>query len=225
MSRKFAETKYFEDMTLLDVAIRNIVQSKTIVYGADGKSNFYVATGDRELIDCVKKYEYSGFVNLFMRSEASLNSEGDDLNILFEWAKELEKKYEYVIMLNACCPIISPETIKAFVDYFINSCINESLFAVTEKKNKFWSSDGTPIVLSNRKILNTKYEKPILEAANTLYASRLDWIIKENKWLGDFINKDNPEVYTIKEVEAFDIDYEWQFVAAQELYRRYRDGR
>ena len=43
-------------------------------------------------------------------------------------------------------------------------------------------------------------------------------IIKNNQWL----TTEGPnglELFTIDELEAFDIDYEWQFKVAEQLYK------
>ena len=65
--------------------------------------------------------------------------------------------------------------------------------------------------------MNTKFVDPIYEAAHCLYASRLD-IIKDGCWM-DTSSPPRPELFTMDELEAFDIDYEWQFDLGQILYK------
>jgi len=65
--------------------------------------------------------------------------------------------------------------------------------------------------------MNTKLVDPIYEAAHCLYASRLD-IIEKGYWM-DTNYPPQPELYVMKELEAFDIDYEWQFQLGEQLYR------
>ena len=55
------------------------------------------------------------------------------------------------------------------------------------------------------------------EAAHCLYASRLD-IIKDGFWM-DTNLPPQPELFLMDELEAFDIDYEWQFQVGEVLYK------
>ena len=64
--------------------------------------------------------------------------------------------------------------------------------------------------------MNTKFVKPIYEAAHCLYASRLD-VIKDGCWMGD-TSPPEPKLFVMDELEAFDIDYEWQFKVGEQLY-------
>ena len=67
--------------------------------------------------------------------------------------------------------------------------------------------------------MNTKLVEPIYEAAHCLYASRMD-IIGDGFWM-DTKSPPEPELFTMDELEAFDIDYEWQFDVAQTLYNKF----
>ena len=64
--------------------------------------------------------------------------------------------------------------------------------------------------------MNTKYVDPIYEAAHCLYASRMD-IIKEGYFI-DIKSPIEPELYIMNELEAFDIDEEWQFKLGEKIY-------
>ena len=43
--------------------------------------------------------------------------------------------------------------------------------------------------------------------------------IGKNIWMGKYKKKNDPELYEVPESEIFDIDYEWQFKIAEELYK------
>ena len=87
-----------------------------------------------------------------------------------------------------------------------------------EKKTYYWDKDNNSITdwkgLSG---MNTKFIDPVREAAHCLYASRMD-IIGEGYWMTK--NGSNGlELFLMDELEAFDIDYEWQFKVAEQLYK------
>ena len=64
--------------------------------------------------------------------------------------------------------------------------------------------------------MNTKFVDPVYEAGHCLYASRMD-IIGDDNWL-DTKSPPEPELFVMDELEAFDIDYEWQFKMGELLY-------
>ena len=153
-------------------------------------------------------------IRTFNRSIESANSE-NDIKKIYEWHDKLP--YKYCILINGCNPLLSVRSIDAFVDKFIKQ-EEENLFAVIEKKNYYWDKKGDLITPwpGDLDIMNTKFVEPTYEAAHCLYASRMD-LIKNNKFMVD-IQKENLILYSIPELEAFDIDYEWQFKLGEKLY-------
>ncbi len=153
-------------------------------------------------------------IRTFNRSIESANSE-NDIKKIYEWHDKLP--YKYCILISGCNPLLSVRSIDAFVDKFIKQ-EEENLFAVIEKKNYYWDKKGDLITPwpGDLDIMNTKFVEPTYEAAHCLYASRMD-LIKNNKFMVD-IQKENLILYSIPELEAFDIDYEWQFKLGEKLY-------
>ena len=144
-------------------------------------------------------------------------NEEKDLQSLYEWYDQFPQ-YKYVVLINACNLFLTVETINNFIDTYLNSP-NDGLFAVTNKKNYFWNSNGDLITPwpEGYELMNTKAVTPTYEGAHCLYASRLD-LIGQGSFMGKApFKKDNPEIFVIDEFESLDIDYEWQF----DLYTSY----
>lgn len=197
--------RQFCDSTLVDILIDKIKKSSIIPM-----SNFYLSIYDKKLIDLSKKHQ----INYFKRSHESVLVE-NNIPLMFEWSEKL--KYKYVILISACNPLLKIETIDSFTKDFINSN-KEGAFAVFEKKTYYWDKNGNSLTdYKGSTNMNTKYVDPIYEAAHCLYASRMD-IIKDGFWL-DTKSPPNPHLFIMNELEAFDIDYEWQFTVAEELYK------
>ena len=198
--------KPFGGTNLVDILINKVKKSTIIPL-----ENFYLAVHDKELIDIGTKQQ----INIYQRSKESVLTEGN-IPLYFEWWDKLP--FKYVVLLSACNPLLSIETIDNFIEHFINSD-KEGGFGVIEKKQYFWDHKGNMISEwpKNQKIMNTKYMNITYEAAHCLYASRMD-IIGEGYWM-DKITPPKPELFVIKdESEAFDIDYEWQFKIGEKLY-------
>ena len=69
--------------------------------------------------------------------------------------------------------------------------------------------------------MNTKVVDPVYEAAHVLYASRMD-LIQDEKFMGDFEKPGGIKLFKMDELEAFDIDYPWQFEVGEMLYEKFK---
>jgi len=196
----------FADTTLVDILFEKLKKSKVF-----DTSSIYFSAYENELKSIADKHN----IKIFNRSAQSANSEGQPLTEIYEWYDKLP--FKYVVLVSACNPLLTIETIDDFVQSFIDSN-KEGAFAVFEKKTYYWDKNEESITdWGNSSIMNTKFVEPIYEAAHCLYASRLD-IIGKGYWM-DTNYPPQPELYVMKELEAFDIDYEWQFQLGEQLYK------
>tara|TARA_R110000751_G_scaffold6403_4_gene27323 strand:+ start:10080 stop:10769 length:690 start_codon:yes stop_codon:yes gene_type:complete len=203
MLRPFANSNLFE------IAINKLLKSKIIP-----KDNFYLSIMDQELIDIANKCG----VNYFVRSEES-TQEPVTLPKVFEWHNVLP--YKYYVIINACNPLLTIETIDKFVQQFLEVDSN-GLFGVFEKKTFLFDSEGKML---NRffgedkylATLETKFVETCYEAAHSLYAGSTEDIANEI-YMGTFKEQGNPNFFTMDEIECFDIDWPWQFEVAEKLY-------
>jgi CMP-N-acetylneuraminic acid synthetase len=192
----------------LDILFNKLIKSTIIPV-----SNIYFSVYENELKEIGKKYG----INIFDRSRESAYAE-TDMKLIYEWHNKLP--YKYVVLISACNPLLTIETIDGFLKSFIESD-EEGAFAVFEKKTYYWNKQGNPITdWQGVSIMNTKNVEAVYEAAHCLYASRLD-IIDKGYWL-DVNYPPKPELFIMPELEAFDIDYEWQFQLGELLYEKFR---
>jgi len=203
----------FGGTTLTDLTIEKILASKVIP-----RENFYLAVNEPELVAIGEKHG----VNVFKRSDHSAKwdgGEGSKLTGMYEWWDKIP--FKYVVLVNACVPFLTTETIDGFFDYYCKSD-SDGLFAVMEKKNYFWNTEGVMINQwpDDEPTLNTKAVEVTWEAAHCLYASRLD-VIGEGIWMGDFQVAGEIELYPVPEMECFDVDYEWEFNAYEKMYQSF----
>ena len=200
--------KKFGDSTLTDIAINKILSSKIIP-----RKNFYLSVGEKELIEIGKKYD----INIFERSEKSVK-ENSDVKIIYEWHNKLN--YKYWIKVNACQPFLKTETIDDFINKFINSS-NEGMFSVLRKKNYYWDKNGKMITPwpEGLTIMNTGVVEHTYEACHSLFAGSKKQLLNDI-WTGSFQNKNDPELYEIKdEFEVLDIDYPNEWTICERLYK------
>lgn len=196
----------FNDTTLTDIVLQKLINSPIIP-----TSQIYLSVYEPELIEIGNKYP----INIYTRSYESANVD-NGIQSLFEWWNILP--YKYVIMISGCNPLLTVETIDKFTQTYLKTEY-EGMFSVISKKNYFWSSEG--IMLNKwplgQDLLNTKAVDSTYEAAHCLYASQMD-MIGQGRWCGSWIKQNDPFLFEVDELESFDIDYEWQFNIAEQLY-------
>lgn len=200
MIRPFAGT------TITNIVLQKLKESNAPL------SNIYLSAYDEELKD-IANFES---VNIFHRSERSATWDGGkDITEIFEWWNKLP--YKYVVMVSGCTPMLTVATINKFIDSYVHTK-NDAMFGVVKKKNYVWDTSGE--ILNSPEIIggpDTKTVKPYYEAAHCLYAASMEKI-GQNIWMGDLTNRGEVELFEVPECETFDIDYEWQFDAAEQIY-------
>jgi len=204
MIRPFAGT------TLFGLVLDKIIQALP-----RQRENIWVSVNEPELVEIAKNKG----VNIFHRSDESANND-NSLQKIYEWHDMLPSNYKHVMLVSGCNPLLTPETIANFYHQLVKQ-EEENLFAVIEKKQYYWNKEGSLVTPwpEDQTIMNTKAVETTYEAAHVLYASRLD-LIKENKFMGDFQAPGGIKLFPMPELEAFDIDYEWQFETGELLYKK-----
>ena len=196
----------FNGTNLFSLALDKILKSKVVP-----RNNFFVSVYD----DVFKQIAQKKKVQVFNRSYESANND-NSLKAIYGWHDKLP--FKYVIIVNACAPLLKVETIDDFVSTFLEQD-EEGLFGAIKTKDYYFNQDGSLITSwpESQTIMNTKVVEVTYKAAHVLYASRMD-TIKDNIFMGDF--QQGIKLYEMDELECFDIDYEWQFELAKQLYRR-----
>ena len=203
--------KPFAGTTLFGLILDKLLSSEIIP-----SENIYASVWEKELFH---EANTKRNIRTFHRSYESANND-NDIKKIYEWHNQLPHKY--CILISGCNPLLSVRTIDAFVKQFVEQ-EEENLFAVFEKKTYYWNKEGALITPwpKDQTIMNTKAVDPVYEAAHVLYASRMD-IIKDEKFMGDFEKPGGIKLFKMDELEAFDIDYPWQFEVAEMLYEKFK---
>ena len=203
MLKPFAGTNLF-GLVLDKLLTSDVIPSENIIASVYEEELFHEANTKRN-------------IRTYPRSYESANND-NDLKTIYEWHNKLP--HRFVVLISACNPLLAVSTIDAFVRQYVEQ-EEENLFAVFEKKTYYWNKEGALITPwpKGQTIMNTKAVESIYEAAHVLYASRMD-IIEEERFMGDFEAPGGIKLFEMSEREAFDIDYEWQFKVAEQLYEK-----
>lgn len=201
--------KPFAGTTLVDILLTKLMKSKEV-----SPSQVYFCVGDTALINKGSEYPF----NVLKRSQASLNEE-KDITVLYEWWKDIPT--EHLVMISACNPLLKIETIDKFIKEYCESEMDEGAISVYETNNYFWNPEGK--MMNNWPegftSMNTKYVDTTRVAAHCMYGSRVD-LISRGDWVTDKIPY-QAQLITMPEIEAFDIDEQWQFETGETLYEKF----
>ena len=199
----------FAGSNLVEICLKKLKQSEVF-----DSSDIYLSAYDKDLVDIAEKND----INVFHRSECSANWDarpGETLGGMYEWWNKLP--YKYVVLVNACTPLLKIKTIDGFVlDYSRSD--SDGAFAVIEKKDYFWDENFNFLTPIRGAAMNTKDVVKTYQAAHCLYASKMS-SIGDGVWMGDFNEPGEINLYPIAENETFDIDYEWQFQSVEVIYK------
>jgi len=201
--------RLFAGTTLVDILLKKVSNLKSI-----NSNQVYFCAHEDELLEVASKYP----INTIKRSNESANEE-KDIKVLFEWYKQIPTNY--LVMISACNPLLQTETIDKFIQQYSTSA-KEGAISVYESKNYFWDKEGKMLNKwpDGFTSMNTKFVEPTKVAAHCMYGSRVN-IIEKGGWVTNKLPYE-PELISMPEFEAFDIDYEWQFEVAQQMYNNIR---
>ena len=205
MIKPFADTNLFE-----------LVLDKLLASDIIPRNNIVASVHEEELSGIAAQKG----VYVFGRSHESANND-NSLQKIYEWHDKLPPWYKYVVLISGCNPLLTTHTVDSFIRQFVVQ-EEENLFAVIEKKQYYWNKEGIMVTPwpGDQTIMNTKAVEPTYEAAHVLYASRLD-LIAQDRFMGDFQTPGGIKLFTMSELEAFDIDYDWQFKVGEVLYNEF----
>ena len=123
---------------------------------------------------------------------------------------------DFYLQTHATNPLLRPETIRAGIQAFLaNQPEYDSLFGVTRLQTRLWDRSGQPINHDPDILLRTQDLPPVYEENSCMYIFSREKLIERQNRLGD-----NPLMYEIPAIEAWDIDEELDFTVADVLYRQ-----
>jgi CMP-N-acetylneuraminic acid synthetase len=112
-------------------------------------------------------------------------------------------------------PLMRAETFTAAIDDFmVHIDQSDALFGVTRKQVRIWDAQGQPLNHDPSRLEKTQDLPPYFEENSCVYIFRRDALLDTQNRLGK-----NPRMFEIPELEALDIDTEWNFNLVETLIR------
>lgn len=185
--------------------LTDIVLSKLAYFGSKA---FFAGYEDEFKSKC-NNYN----VQFVMRDQNSVNIDGPIVEIL-SFLKKMD--FEYLLIVNACLPFLSINSIESFLRNCVDSDYQPA-FSVIARHNFFINSKREPLNFDlSMKTINTKAVDTIYEFAHALYFFNKDYFFQHGRYW-DW--KDVKFIELHNKMEVIDIDTEEDFKIAEEIYK------
>jgi CMP-N-acetylneuraminic acid synthetase len=117
-------------------------------------------------------------------------------------------------------PLLTAGTVERAIEAFFDGADHhDSLFSVTPRRARFWTTSGAPVNHDPSRLLRTQDVSPLLEENSCLYIFRGADLLRRGNRIGE-----RPLLFEIEAAEAWDIDEEIDFRVAEFLFQSQRGG-
>lgn len=118
-------------------------------------------------------------------------------------------------------PLLSAASIEAMITRFLAARgTHDSLFSVTRHQKRLWTADCTPLNHDPSLLRRTQDLQPVYEENSCVYLFSRRLILEKHNRIGE-----QPLLFELDPVEAWDIDEEYEFIVAERLYEWLAHGR
>jgi CMP-N-acetylneuraminic acid synthetase len=126
---------------------------------------------------------------------------------------------DFYLQTHSTNPLLTTKTLTEGIEKFLEvQSIYDSLFSVTRKHVRFWDALARPINHNQNILLRTQDLPPIFEENSCFYIFTKSILERKHNRIGD-----RPYLFEMPEIEAQDIDVEFNFMIAELLYKKIND--
>jgi len=193
--------RYLQDRRLFEHIIDTAIKS-------DSFDNIYVDTDSTE----IKEYCRKSGVSVIHREPKLAEDTANGNDLLNHWTM-LHPEYDYYFQLHATAPFLSSTTVKKCVNILTEAKNYDSVFTAYENCGWYWY-ENTPINYDPAELPRSQDAKKVYSETTGLYGITSSAL----RHLGCRIGS-KPYVYFVDEVEAHDIDNEFDFKIAELIAR------
>ncbi len=123
---------------------------------------------------------------------------------------------EFYLQTHSTNPLLTAKTLSEGVKKFFDvQPMYDSLFSVTRKHVRYWDVLARPINHNQNILLRTQDLPPVFEENSCFYIFTRAILERKHNRIGD-----RPFLFEMPEIEAQDIDVEFNFVVAELLYKK-----
>jgi N-acylneuraminate cytidylyltransferase len=197
--------KNFVDKPLYHFVLGELLKSKYI-------QKVYINTDSEVISTDVKKHFPA--VGIIQRPNELI---GDfvSMNKIIEYdLSQIEA--DVFLQTHSTNPLLTVTSIDNALDFFLNSDHKfDSVFSVTKWQTRFYSENGEPVNHNPKELLRTQDLPPMFEENSNFYIfTKASFEAADKKRIGI-----KPKMYEMPPMEAVDIDTEFNFSLAEQIYK------
>ena len=168
----------------------------------------YVDTDSNEIID----YCENNNIKTIERIPELLKDSASGNDLLNHWVN-LKPNYDIYYHMHITNPFMTKESIQDCVDILISNEKYDSIFSAIEEKHWYWF-DNKPVNYDPLNFGRSQDEKGVIRETVSLYGIRREAFLKRKSKIGE-----NPFMYNVSQIEALDIDTEFDWIIAERVYK------
>ena len=165
--------------------------------------DIYIDTDSEE----IKEYCIKNNLNIIDRDPALAEDSANGNDLLNHWY-EMYPDYDYYFQLFATSPFTKSKTIKDCIRILHTDDSIDSIFTANENCGWYWFN-GKPINYNPKILPRSQDAKKVFNETTALYGIKKSVLKKHKCRIGD-----NPYFYMVGDIEATDIDSEFDFMVA-----------
>lgn len=124
-------------------------------------------------------------------------------------------KCDTIFLAPVCSPFVSIDSHKNSIKYYINNNF-DSVTSVEEVKNHLWLN-GKPLNYDLNNVPNSQDLPDVVKLTYGITIVDRNIMKKYKRVIGN-----NPGFYKLNEIESVDIDTEYDFLVAEQLYKKFK---
>jgi CMP-N-acetylneuraminic acid synthetase len=126
---------------------------------------------------------------------------------------------DFYLQTHSTNPLLRTETVTDAIETFLNKLPEyDSLFSVTLVQSRFWDERGRPIKHDPDVLLRTQDLPPVYNENSNIYIFSRKSLESRRNRIGE-----KPLMFEVDRFEAWDIDEELDFLAAEFLYKQRKE--
>lgn len=171
----------------------------------------YVATDCKEIMDCVKTFNFSK-VKLYERDSLNAQDRSSTESVMMEFlSKHPQANNDLFLLVQATNPFLTSVNVNEAIA-LLQSSKADSLLSCCLSKRFFWNKDGTPLNYDFRKRLRRQDYQGLFMENGALYVNTVGNVLRDQNRLSGSI-----AVYEMEEFTGYELDEPHDWVICESL--------
>ena len=199
----------FAGTTLIDIALEKLAR-------LDFVAHRYFAAAEDELIDRARTLPG---IEVLRRDLAAVAPGYNDHRLVFAHYEKVDA--DYIVWMNPCHPLLSPETLRIAVEH-VRETRHNSYTSVIPTTDWLFDDSGEPVTNKSASMLSTDHSRKFFKVAHAFHVIRKEFFVKTYQYWT--LTRNDPALIEIPVEEGYDVNTAIEFDVAEAAYRRAKEN-